>query len=211
MSVVDRKLTLKKGLHEFTGSAFGSVAALLHPRHVREHDILMITCSELGVAPDNISFQTPNRCVILQHLAGSVPSKSECDVIDGLSFDNVESLFNKYDFRHIIVCGHLRCGVIRNWLAPPPAVYSDVGRFRARFESGTRDFVDQHYKPVTSEQRVTLMVCEHVLCQIDNLLTHRFVADRVQRQVTDLHGWVLDEASARVHRYNIAESAFLPY
>jgi carbonic anhydrase len=210
MSLVDRKLALKKGLHEFPGSAFGSVAGLLHPVHVRERDILMITCSELGVAPDNISFQTPNRCVILQHLAGSVPSKHECQAIEGLSFDDVANLFSKYDFRHIIVCGHLHCGVIRNWLAPPPAANSDIGGFRARFESGTRDFVDEHYKAVSSEQRFTLMVCEHVLCQIENLLTHFSVADRVQRRATDLHGWVLDDATARVHRYGVAESAFLP-
>ena len=104
----------------------------------------------------------------------------------------------------------MHCGVIRNWLAPPPTVYSDVGRFRARFERGTRDFVDQHYKPVTSEQRFTLMVCEHVLCQIDNLLTHFYVADRVQQRVTDLHGWVLDDETARVHGYSFAQSAFLP-
>ena len=139
MSLVDRKLTLREGLHEFPAGVFGTVDELLHSSQIRERDILMITCSELGAAPDEISFKTQNRCVILQHLAGSVPSSADCARIEGLAFDDVEAMFDKYDFRHIIVCGHLNCAVIRNWLGHPPIGDSDVGNFRDRFQNGTRD------------------------------------------------------------------------
>lgn len=212
MSLVDRKLSVSPGLHTFPASAFGSKSKLLHPAHVRERDILLVACSELGSAPDNVSFQTPSRCVILQHLAGSIPSRDECESIEGLgsAFDSVEALFDRYDFRHVILSGHLHCGVIRNWLGPPAYKKSDIGSFRARFEKGTRDFVDENYKASNAERRFTLMVCEHVLCQIDNLLTHSFVADRVQSGATDLHGWILDDKTARVHGYSPTESAFLP-
>ncbi len=210
MSLVDRKLSLQPGLHQFPLNTFGGVKDLMHPVEVRERDTLMFTCSELGSAPDDVSFHTPNRCVILQHLAASIPSRNESRNIKGLAFDDVESLIDKYDFRHVIVCGHLDCGVIRNWLSPLAAGHSDIGSFRARFERGTRELVDERYAVTTFEQRLTLMICEHVLCQIDNLLTHTFFAQRVQKGVTSVHGWVVDDESARVFGYNDAESAFVP-
>ena len=208
-SLVEQKLELAKGLHRFPSNAFGSVRELLHPVNVREWDTLMVACSELGTAPDNVSFRTPNRCVILQHLAASIPSSRECANIDGLAFDDVEALFDKYDFRHVIICGHLHCGVIRSWLGPPPKDCSDIGSFWARFEEGTLELVNSNYRTDTFEQRLTLMVCEYVLCQLDNLLTHPFLADRVQKERTKLHGWVLDDDSARVFGYSPQESAFL--
>jgi carbonic anhydrase len=209
MSLVDRKLSLRADLHQFPPNAFGSVDSLLHPDLTREFDTLMVTCSELGTAPDNVSFQTPNRCVTLQHLAASVPSRNESKRIKGLAFDSVEALFGKYRFRHIVVCGHLHCGVIRNWLGTPLADLSDIGSFRSRFQTGTRELVDQNYETGNFDQRVTLMVREHVLCQIDNLLSHEFIAKRVRTNETSVHGWVVDDETARVFGYSHVDSAFV--
>jgi len=210
VSVVDRKFSLQPGLHQFPQNTFGSVQDLMHPAVVRKRDVLMVACSELGSAPDNVSFHTPNRCVVLQHLAASIPSRHESENIKGLAFDHVEALNDKYNFRHVIVCGHLHCGVIRNWLRPLPVGYSDSGSFRTRFERGTRDLVDQSYAPDTFEQRLRLMICEHVLCQIDNLITHPFIAERVKTGTTSVHGWVVDDDSARVFGYSPSQSAFVP-
>ncbi len=210
MSLVNWNLSLKAGLHEFPKGIFGSANGLIRPLEVRERDTLIIACSEQGASPDNVSFATPNRCVILQHLAATIPSQSDCHRHAGLSFDTIETLFNEYEFHHVIVCGHLCCGVIRNWLRPISEGYTDIGGFRERFEHGTRDLVDQHYRPPTDKQRCTLMVCEHVLCQIENLMTHPFVATRVRAGVTSLHGWVIDDQSARVMGYNPEDSAFVP-
>ena len=210
MSLVDRKFSLQRGLHRFPLHAFGSVEELMYPAEVRERDTLIVACAELGSAPDDISFHTPNRSVVLQHLAGSIPSKNESESIEGLTFDDVEALFDMYDFRHVIVCGHLYCGVIENWLRPCPAGYSDMGSFRARFERGTRALVDESYTTNNFDQRLTLMICEHVLCQIDNLLSHAFFAQRVEQGLTAVHGWVVDDPSARVFGYSHVESAFVP-
>lgn len=210
VSLVNWKLSLKPGLHEFPSGTFGSVCELIHPGEVRERDTLVIACSEQGAAPDNISFATPNRCVILQNLAATMPSHSDCQRHEGLCCDDIEKLFDRYEFRHVIVCGHLDCGVIRNWLRPIKEGHTDIGNFRQRFESGTRDLVDQNYQPANEEQRYTLMICEHVLCQIENLLTHPFVADRIRAKTMSLYGWVVDDESARVMAYSSQESTFVP-
>lgn len=210
MSLVNCRLSLVQDLHEFPRGTFGSASDLIDPLRVRERDTLVIACSEQGAAPDNISFATPNRLVILQHLAASMPSQSDCQRYPGLSGDAIEMLFDRYDFLNVIVCGHLDCGVIRNWLRPAKKSFKDVGFFRQRFESGTRDLVDQNYLPDTDEQRCALMICEHVLCQIENLMTHPFVSSRVRAGTTALHGWVVDDETARVIGYSPQESAFVP-
>ena len=210
MSLVDWKLSLKAGLHQFPQGTFGSSSDLTNTRDARERDTLIIACSELGTAPDNISFTEPNRCVVLQHLAASIPSKDECDRHQVLSCDSIEKLFDKHEFRHVIVCGHLLCGVIRSWLKPIERGYTDFGSFRLRFETGTKELVERNYLSNTDEEKLTLMICEHVLCQIENLLTHSFVMKRVRGGTMSLHGWVVDDQSARVLGYSPVESAFVP-
>ena len=210
MSMVNWELSLKEGLHQFPQRTFGSPSDLTNTRDARERDTLIIACSELGTAPDNISFAEPNRCVVLQHLAASIPSKDECDRHQVLSCDSIEKLFDKHEFRHVIVCGHLLCGVIRSWLKPIERGYTDFGSFRLRFETGTKELVERNYLSNTDEEKLTLMICEHVLCQIENLLTHSFVMKRVRGGTMSLHGWVVDDQSARVLGYSPVESAFVP-
>lgn len=209
MSLVNCKLSLMEGLHQFPPGVFGSSRDLIDPRDARTRDTLIIACSEQGAAPYNISFAQPNRCVVLQHLAASMPSKADCDRQAGLSYDGIERLFDKHEFRHVIVCGHFGCGVIRSWLRPVDAGHSDPGGFRLRFESGTKRLVEGNYLSNTQEEKLTLMICEHVLCQIENLLTHSFVMSRVRAGTTSLHGWIVDDQSARVLGYSPEESAFV--
>ena len=210
MSRVIWKLSLKAGIHQFPPGVFGSTSDLIHPLEVRERDTLIIACSEQGAAPDNISFAEPERFIVLQHLAASMPSQAETERYEGLSCRDVERLFDKYDFRHVILCGHLGCRVISSWLQPVRKGYADIGNFRLRFEKGTRDFVDKNYSPYTITERRMLMICEHVLRQIENLLTHPFIMERIQTKKTSFHGWVVDDDSARVLGYHPEESAFIP-
>ena len=69
--------------------------------------------------------------------------------------------------------------------------------------------MDHHYLADPAAERFDLMVFEHVLCQIDHLLTHAFVVDRVQANATSLYGWVIDDDSPRVYGYCPEKSAFV--
>jgi hypothetical protein len=44
---------------------------------------------------------------------------------------------------------------------------------------GTRTLVDENYAPDSIAERIELMIFEHVLCQIDNLISHPFIFERV--------------------------------
>ena len=95
------------------------------------------------------------------------------------------------------------------WLQPAAQGDADFGGFRLRFELGTRDLVDKNCFPKSVSERIKLMIFEHVLCQIENLLPHPFVASRVQAQTTSFYGWVVDGDSARVFGFSPEESAFV--
>lgn len=200
---------LKEGIHEFPQTTFGLTSDLIQCASTQQQRILLIASSEQGAAPDNISFATGSSFVVLQHLAASVPSKKDCERYDGLSMKEVELLFDKYDFRHVVVCGHLECGVIRSWLKPKMEGQADMGKFRLRFEQQTKAIVETNYQRVALTKKSGLMVCEHVLCQIENLLTHCFVLDRVRDRRTTFHGWVVDDNSARIYDYNCRRSMFV--
>jgi len=118
MSLMNGAIPLRPGLHQFPGNVFGSISDLIEPSDSRERDSLIIACSELGAAPDNVSFAKREQFIVLQHLAASMPSRNECEMYEGLSFEAVERLFDRYEFRRVIVCGHVECGVIHNWLQP---------------------------------------------------------------------------------------------
>ena len=204
------KLSLKPGIHQFPEGSFGSLSALIQDTNDRRHSTLIIACSELGSAPDNLSFAKPGQCVVLQHLAASIPSAVECKQHADLSFSEIEKLIEEHDFGHVAVCGHLECGVIRNWLNQATLAGQDFGNFRLRFELGTRRLVDRYYYPNSAAERCTIMICEHVLVQLQNLITHRFFADRLSTKQTVLHGWIIDDYSARVLGYRPEQSAFIP-
>jgi len=208
MSLVKSTFLLKADLHQFPANAFGSISELVDPRHARARDTLIVACSELGYAPDNLSFGNQERFVILQHLAASIPSESECATCEELSLDPISKLFDKYEFRHVIICGHLGSGVIPYWLEPAKRNEDDIGWFRRRFECGTRRLVDDNYAPGSASERIQLMIFEHVLCQIENLLTHPFIAKQTRSGETSLFGWVVDNESARIFGYRPDQSDY---
>ncbi len=113
MSLVKSKVPLKSDLHQFANNVFGSLASLIDPANSRAKDTLFITCSELGSAPDCMSFGDQDKFLVLQHLAASIPTKTDCEVYVRNSFEAVRELFSKHEFRHVVICGHLGCGVIR--------------------------------------------------------------------------------------------------
>jgi carbonic anhydrase len=209
MSLVKSKVSLRADIHQFPTNVFGSTADLVAPRVARHPDTLIVACSELGTAPNYLSFGDKKRFLVLQHLAASIPSEIECNLYDELSLEPIERLFDEHEFRHVIICGKLGSGVIPYWLQSENTSEKDIGWFRKRFQHGTRRLVDDNYVTNSVSARIELMIFEHVLCQIENLLTHRFINMRTRTGETSLYGWVVDNESARIYSYRSSQSAYV--
>lgn len=209
MSQLISKYSLIPELHKFPADLFGSAEDLIASQGARLKDTLIIACSELGLAPDLISFGRPEQFVILQHLAASVPSKQDCKQCVELNFQPVIHLFEQHQFRDVIVCGHFGSTVIPYWLETSARGRSDVGQFRRRFDDGARTLVDQNYTPNSESERTILIILEHALCQIENLLSHDQIHQLAQSKTTVFHAWIVDNSTARIFSYRPKGSAFV--
>lgn len=184
---------------------FGSVEDLLNSSAAKEFDTLLFACSDHGTAPDNVSFATPGRMMIVQHLGASIPRVSDCE--KGLDRADVLNLLLEKPIDKIIVCGHLGCGVIPTWLKAT-AEDRDTGKFRERFMQGTLKPVLQAYPGVTGQDLIDCLVHEHVLVQLDNLATHEEIDSRLRSGTLKLHGWVVDDESARISSFEPTNNSF---
>ena len=70
--------------------------------------------------------------------------------------------------------------------------------------------VNERYPKVTGEDRVELLIREHVLFQIENLLSDHFVQERIKSGQVKLHGWVVNDSTARIHSYAPKLHDFIP-
>ena len=191
--------------HTLVPEFYGSLENLVAPDTVKEYDILMIACSDHGSAPDNVSFAPPGRMMILQHLGASIPNRSECR--DGLNIAAINQILDEKPISQIIVCGHLNCQVIKTWIGASNDEL-DYAQFRSRFLSGTLKPVQEAYPEMTGEELVEYSIHEHVLMQLENLASHPNISSRLNLGTLKLHGWVVDDKSARIKSFDPASKSF---
>ncbi|MCC9608487.1 hypothetical protein LOC68_10025 [Blastopirellula sp. JC732] len=198
-------ILLDKSLHQFAPQYFGTAFDIQQSLDDDVCDILMIACSCHGSAPDEVSIAGPERIFTLQHLAATVPAATEESPTSAA--DDLAYAFQYFDFKHVILCGHMGCNVIRRWAQPDQ---NDSRGLQKKFQQTTASVVDQTYPTRLDHERQRLLICEHLLCQLENLLTHDFVLDRLETGELRLHGWLVDEMTARIRAYDAVHGRFVP-
>jgi carbonic anhydrase len=197
--------SLNPKLHEFDPALFGTLEQLRDFGAKGDRNGLLLACSDHGTAPDQISFASPDHFSILQNLGVSVPCSDETGE-NSLSA-NIEYSLSAQQTDHLIVCGHLDCTLMRNWLKQSPEAW-DIDSF-TDFNRKARATVEREYQDSERDTQFDLMVCEHLLFQLENLLTHECVSSRVNNQKMKLHVWVADH-SARVSCFDPTDGQFHP-
>lgn len=174
-----------------------------------ERDTLLVACSDHGTAPDDLSFAGESRLLIVQHLISSIPSLTESAEFELSLSADLGRVMDDYPFCYLIVCGHIGCEIIRRWVMEPPVPWNDTAGFETRFRRKTLALVNEHYPDIGEAERCTVAVFEHVLIQLENLLTHSTFAERVATGSLKLFGWVVNEQS-RVLNYDPARGGYFP-
>lgn len=185
-------------LHRFSVEHFGTTDDFLSSAQSTERDTLMIACADQGGAPDDVSFAKPGRFFVVQHLASSIHPASDRD--ENSSILDIEFALSHYKIKHVIICGHTECGVIRNWARCSDA--PDVSGMQACFEKTTLKTVNQAYPEYFDEDRIETLICEHTLFQLEHLCSHAFVRNKLETGKLRLHAWVVNDSTARVRAYD---------
>ncbi|MFO0756597.1 MAG: carbonic anhydrase [Byssovorax sp.] len=200
---------LVEGLHKFKSEVFNSNEALFKPLvEGQKPEVLFITCSDSRISPNLITQTNPGELFILRNAGNIVPPYS---AMSGGESASIEFAVLGLGVRHIIVCGHTRCGAMKALLEPEmlrdsPSMKSFLGHADA-----TRRIIEENYRHLEGYARLTATVEENVLTQIEHLRTHPAVRARLSRGALSLHGWVYKLETGETFQYDAGQVAFVPF
>ncbi len=111
---------------------------------------------------------------------------------------------------HIVVCGHTECGAMKgamdiDGLTGLPHIRQWLGYAKAAV-----DVVGHIGKGKTDAERMTMLLEQNVVLQLQHLRTHPSVAARIASGAVQLHGWVYDIRSGHVSALDEAQGRFVP-
>jgi carbonic anhydrase len=170
-------------------------------------ETLFVTCADSRVVPDLILQTQPGEMFICRNAGNVIPRAGE--PAGGVSA-TIEYGVQALGVRHLIVCGHSDCGVIRALMAPHaldglPSVRDWLRHVEPAWEHV--EAVERHASELT---RQTALAHANVLAQLDSLRTHGFVRRAVVEGRLALHGWYYDILSGQIEQYDEQKKRFQP-
>jgi carbonic anhydrase len=170
-------------------------------------ETLFLTCADSRIVPDLILQTQPGDLFICRNAGNVIPRAGE--PAGGVSA-TIEYAVQVLGVRHLIVCGHSDCGVIRALMAPQRL-------------TGLPDVLDwlQHVEPAWQYlgevernggelTRHTALTHANVLVQLDNLRTHAYIRQAIGEGRLQIHGWYYDILSGRIEQFDPARAKFVP-
>ena len=202
-------IDLIKVLREFLNSYVPQHKELLkelsHGQHPR---VLFITCSDSRVQPELITQSDLGDLFVIRNAGNIVPPYGATNGGEGAT---IEYAIKSLDIQHIVVCGHTTCGAMKGLLQvgeleeKMPLVYNWLKHTEA-----TRELVEEHYGHLAKSEKLSTLVAENVLTQIDNLKTYPSVRSHLHRNEVQIHGWIYNIIDGTVLTYDRPNHTFVP-
>ena len=162
-------------------------------------ECLFVTCADSRVVPDLILQTQPGEMFICRNAGNVIPRAGE--PAGGVSA-TIEYGVQVLGVRHLIVCGHSDCGVIRALMAPNALDGLPSVRDWLQHVEPAWDYVDEVERHGGELTRHTALAHANVLAQLDNLRTHAFIQQAMAEGRLALHGWYYDILSGRIEQYD---------
>lgn len=192
-------------LHTFASDELGQLDEFVRDLGSGNEPLaVMVTCSHLGLFPDQIAQANPGELCIIQDLGNTIPPLDQHTKSSIIS--SLQLALDQRTVRHVIVCGHIECDCLKFAFGgcPPhlqPKLPQDIR------ELGP--YVQQYYPEARPKEWREIGAREHVLRQMENLRTYTFIRRRIENGSLRLHGWVLADETALVSSYDPVSGQFL--
>ncbi|CAI0955647.1 Carbonic anhydrase 1 [Serratia quinivorans] len=196
-----------EGFLKFQREAFVERTALFQRLATQQSPrTLFISCSDSRLVPELITQREPGDLFVIRNAGNIVPSFGPEP--GGVSA-SVEYAVSALGVEDIVICGHSDCGAmtaiatcqclqhmptVANWLR-----YADSAKV-----------VNQAYQHASENEKVSSMVRENVIAQLNNIKTHPSVALALEQGRLKLHGWVYDIASGGIEALDGETRRFIP-
>jgi carbonic anhydrase len=173
----------------------------------QQPETLFVTCADSRIVPDLILQTQPGDLFICRNAGNVIPRAGE--PAGGVSA-TIEYAVAVLRVRHLIVCGHSDCGVIRALMAPESLQgLTSVSDWLQHVEPAWK-YVDEVERNASELTRHTALTHANVLVQLDNLKTHEYIRRAVVEGRLKLHGWYYDILSGQIEQYDESAGKFLP-
>ena len=197
------------GVLRFQREVYPNRAALFRELAVGQTpSALFIGCADSRIVPEVLTQQDPGSLFVVRTAGNIVPPSSS---IPGGVTASIEYAICVLGIPDIIICGHSDCGAMTAILrgADQLETLPAVARW-LHYADAARHTVASDYAQASEAEKLSALVRENVLAQLDNLLTHPAVVAALRKKQLRLHGWVYDIASGEVKTYDARIRQFVP-
>lgn len=186
----------REGVRKFREEAFPK-NQLLFRRLAKSHapKALFLTCADTRVAPALITSSEPEELFVERNPGNLVPIYSEDWV--GVSA-SIEYAAKVLQVPEIIVCGHTDCSAVRALLHPDRTGGIPAVARWLLYGAGAVELLREEYPGLEEEDAIPILTQLNVRVQMDHLMSHPSVRQRVQKGDLELNGWVYDIATGSV-------------
>jgi carbonic anhydrase len=170
-------------------------------------EALFITCSDSRIETAMLTQTEPGDLFICRNAGNIVPPHTSQT---GGMTASIEFAMAVLKVPHIVVCGHTECGAMKgainiDGLDGLPHVRQWLGYAKAAV-----DVVAQLGKDKSEAERMTMLLEQNVMLQLQHLRTHPSVAARLASGEVTLHGWVYDIKTGGVTALDEQQGRFVP-
>jgi carbonic anhydrase len=168
---------------------------------------MFITCSDSRINPNQLTQTEPGDLFVLRNVGNIIPPSGTSNNGEAAA---VEFAVEGLGIRDIIVCGHTHCGAMKGLLDMPSIKTMQHVRKWLRHAEATQQIVEENYKHLSGEARLTVATEENVLVQIRHLQAMPPVAAAMGRGELNVYGWMYKIDTGEVFQYDWEERQFLP-
>lgn len=169
----------------------------------QEPEVAFIACSDSRVVPNTLTGTNPGELFVLRNAGNLVGSSAFAPNGEAASLEYAVQVLK---VRHIVVCGHTRCGAVQYLLER-----KEGSRDLPAVSSWLTHAQELHVRiralgEINPTRLLRVAVEENVKLQMEHLLSHAFIFDKVQSGKLQIHGWVYELETGSV--YCRADNAF---
>ena len=170
-------------------------------------ETLFVTCADSRIVPDLILQTQPGDLFICRNAGNVIPRDGEAAGGVGATIEYAVEVLR---VRHLIVCGHSDCGVIRALMNPDSLTgLPNVVEWLQHVEPAWK-YLGEVEGNAGELTRHTALTHANVLVQLDNLRTHPYIRRAISERGLQIHGWYYDILTGRIEQYDEAQGKFVP-
>jgi len=175
--------------------------------------ILIVGCADARVDPGILTQTKPGDIFTVRNVAAMVPpAQYPPDERHHGTSAAIEFAVRGLGVQHVVVLGHALCGGIGALVDGRESAYADYD-YLATWTSIAQEVRDQVVGELAGRPREEIVRAVEqaaVVNSVRNLMSFRWIAERVESGKLSLHAWWFNLVEAQLHAFNPASAAFEP-